>query len=313
MPAASISPAERLTVHGVLTNQAGGSIQGVGNVTANNGISNAGTIGFAGASNVMGNINNTAAGTIRLSGIQPNVFFNNVTNDGTITIDAGSGATFYGTFSGTHGIGGAGTAFLDGPVSPGHSPAAISFGGAVSFGSGSSQLIELGGLTRGIQYDAIDITGAASLAGMMVVSAINAFTPLPGQTFQVMTFGSRSGDVSVINETAYAGLRFSKSYTSTSLTLSASGLAGDANLDGIVNSLDFTALAAHFSTSGQNWLAGDFNGDGVVNALDFNALATNFGHAMSAPSLETLIPEPATPFVLLSVAAAIWYRKRQRS
>ena len=89
-----------LTVHGVLTNQAGGSIQGVGNVTADDGISNTGNLAFAGAGNVTGNVNNTASGTIRLSGIQPNVFFNNVTNDGTITIDAGSGATFYGTFSG---------------------------------------------------------------------------------------------------------------------------------------------------------------------------------------------------------------------
>ena len=166
---------------------------------------------------------------------------------------------------------------------------------------------------RGTQYDAIDITGAVSLAGNMAISAINGFVPLPGQAFQVMTFGSRSGDVSVVNQTPYAGLRFIKTYTATSLTVSASGLAGDANLDGIVNSLDFTVLAAHFSGSGQNWLAGDFNGDGVVNALDFNAIATNYGKLTPpAPSLESPVPEPGA--LLLFTASLGWScsRRRQR-
>ena len=280
-----------LTIHGTLANQTGGTIQGDGNLTADAGITNSGTIALAGTSNVTGAVDNTAAGTIKLSGVQPNVFFNDVVNDGTITIDAGSGATFLGEFSGANGIGGGGTAFLDGTVSPGHSPADISFGGNVSFGGSSSQILELGGLTRGSQYDAIDITGSASLAGTMDVKAINGFTPLPGQSFEVLTFTSRSGDVSVVNQTAFAGLHFTKSYTSNSLTLTASALPGDANLDGVVNVADFNALAGHFNASGQSWLAGDFNGDGKVNASDFDLLAANYGQSdLSAPPLGLLVP-----------------------
>ena len=50
----------------------------------------------------------------------------------------------------------------------------------------------------------------------------------------------------------------------------------DANFDGVVNSLDFTAIASHFNESGHKWSEGDFDFNGIVNGLDFNALASNF-------------------------------------
>jgi hypothetical protein len=69
-------------------------------------------------------------------------------------------------------------------------------------------------------------------------------------------------------------------------------LAGDANLDGAVNSQDFTALAAHFNSGSGGWIAGDFNYDEKVNALDFNAVASNFGSNLPSVALGSLIPEP---------------------
>ena len=73
-------------------------------------------------------------------------------------------------------------------------------------------------------------------------------------------------------------------------------LAGDLNLDGAVNTLDFTTLANNFGASGSLWQQGDFNFDGVVNALDFNAIATNFGLFQASPPLASglgqLVPEP---------------------
>ncbi len=69
-------------------------------------------------------------------------------------------------------------------------------------------------------------------------------------------------------------------------------LAGDANLDGTVNSLDFTMLADAFgATGGAVWTQGDFNYDGIVNALDFDAIATNFGQALPPPGLGAQVPE----------------------
>src|SRR5207248_3292672 len=122
---------------------------------------------------------------------------------------------------------------------PGASAAArASFGGDVTLHDTASIVEDLGGRTRGGEYDAIDITGHATLGGSIGVRAINGFVPLPGQSFQVISFASRDGDVTVFNQTPYEGLRFTKTYTGTTLTLTASALPGDANLSGIVDTLD---------------------------------------------------------------------------
>ena len=43
---------------------------------------------------------------------------------------------------------------------------------------------------------------------------------------------------------------------------------GDANVNGVVDTSDFTLLAQNFNGTGKVWGQGDFNYDGVVNALD---------------------------------------------
>jgi hypothetical protein len=71
--------------------------------------------------------------------------------------------------------------------------------------------------------------------------------------------------------------------------------SGDANLDGVVNALDFNALASSFGgASNRFWYQGDFNYDGMTNTLDFNALAINFNAALPGSPLGSLVPEPAT-------------------
>jgi hypothetical protein len=85
---------------------------------------------------------------------------------------------------------------------------------------------------------------------------------------------------------------------------------GDANLNGTVNTLDFTMLAANYNSTTQLWTAGDFNYDGVVNALDFNALATNFGQVLASPPLGSLVPEPQ--MLTLAALFAVIGRKRLR-
>lgn len=54
-------------------------------------------------------------------------------------------------------------------------------------------------------------------------------------------------------------------------------LPGDANQDGIVNSVDFAAVAVNYNQHPRTLAQGDFTGDALVNALDFNVLAANFG------------------------------------
>jgi hypothetical protein len=83
---------------------------------------------------------------------------------------------------------------------------------------------------------------------------------------------------------------------------------GDANLDGIVDTLDFNALAGNFGGTSKAWSQADFNYDSVVDTLDFNSFAANFGHSVSvgAPSSAlALVPEPTvTTFLLVSFLIA---------
>jgi hypothetical protein len=166
--------------------------------------------------------------------------------------------------------------------------------------------IELGASSA----DQLAITGAATLDGTLRVKTFGGFTPLPGQSFDVMTFASRSGDVTLDNELGFAGLLLSKNYSATKLTLLASAkFTGDANLDGVVNTSDFTAMASNYNNPTANWLQGDFNGDGIVNAIDFNMLASNYGSGSSGAALGSVVPEPAT---LFSVCFLAFLRRTRR-
>jgi hypothetical protein len=71
-------------------------------------------------------------------------------------------------------------------------------------------------------------------------------------------------------------------------------ISADANLDGVVNTVDFTVLAGDFNKTGMGWMGGDFTGDGKVNALDFNSLATNFGQTAGAHALGGMISAART-------------------
>jgi hypothetical protein len=58
-------------------------------------------------------------------------------------------------------------------------------------------------------------------------------------------------------------------------------LNGDANLDGTVNSEDFSIFSENLGQSGRGWDQGDFNYDGVVNSEDFSLFSQNLGQTAS--------------------------------
>jgi hypothetical protein len=75
---------------------------------------------------------------------------------------------------------------------------------------------------------------------------------------------------------------------------------GDANLDGTVNTADFTSLASNFGSATTPWAQGDFNYDGKVNSLDFNAIATNFG--VASPTIAAALPVDSYQSTLFTTA-----------
>ncbi len=99
-------------------------------------------------------------------------------------------------------------------------------------------------------------------------------------------------------------------------------LLGDANLDGTVNSEDFTPFSANVGKNG-SWDDGDFNYDGTVNSEDFTPFSADLGKsatlAAAAGTLESAggislanVPEPASMGLLTLGLASALVRRRRR-
>jgi autotransporter-associated beta strand protein len=96
-------------------------------------------------------------------------------------------------------------------------------------------------------------------------------------------------------------------------------LLGDANLDGTVNSEDFTPFSHNLGQNG-SWDQGDFNYDGTVNAEDFTPFSHNLGQtavlaSQGGPLAGSLtnVPEPASMAMMVMAGLGILRRRRRSS
>ena len=104
-------------------------------------------------------------------------------------------------------------------LSPGDSPGSITITGNYTQTSAGTLVIELGGASPG-QFDTLQVSGNAALDGTLDVALIGGFVPTPPQSFQVLTFGSRSGDFATKNGLELGGgLYLVAAYRGSSLTL----------------------------------------------------------------------------------------------
>jgi autotransporter-associated beta strand protein len=95
-----------------------------------------------------------------------------------------------GTLSGT---GSVGSVTNSGILAPGMSPGTLNIGGNLTLDSGSTTQIEIGGISSG-EYDVLNVTGTANLAGLLDVSLWdwtddgldNPFAPKVGDVFDII-------------------------------------------------------------------------------------------------------------------------------
>ena len=83
----------------------------------------------------------------------------------------------------------------DGVVSPGHSPGVLNVA-TFTQAAGAIFEVELGGLTAGnglTNYDQLNVSGLAELAGTLKVTMYGGFKANIGDTFDIITFGSSTG------------------------------------------------------------------------------------------------------------------------
>ncbi len=190
----------------------------------------------------------------------------------------------------------------------------------VQAGTGGWETIEIA-LTWGAasgtmltgSYDVFLSRDGASSLGAMARTRIATHVP-------VHTVAERTVQQLMISNQPNGSLDTTTYWDNVSLSVGRAlpSIAGDANLDGVVDISDLGLLATNWQAAG-SWLGGDFTGDGFVDISDLGLLATNWQQnaggagAMTAYQLffgaeNTTVPEPAS-FSLLAVIGLLTRRR----
>jgi hypothetical protein len=149
-----------------------------------------------------------------------------VTNQGTISADVAGGTFSLGTTGGfinqgtVQAAGGAITAKFSAPnegIVAAKAGSTLTISGAYTQAATGTTRIEVAG-TAPSQYGKVNVTGAATLAGLLQVVYAGGFSPANGNAFNVLSYASRTGTFGTIDG---SGVTFTPAYGPTSLTLTA--------------------------------------------------------------------------------------------
>jgi hypothetical protein len=191
---------------------------------------------------------------------------------------------------------------LSGTISPGDGVGELEIIGRFSIGGTGTFEIELGGLTAGTQYDQLVVDGDVALGGTLEVSLVDLgeglFAPSAGNSFTILT---ATGDIGGTFDTLLLpdGFQWDVTYGAADvvLTVLGSGLAGDFNLDGIVDSADYIEWRKNGGT-----------------LEEYQAWTSTFGMSSGSGAIDesnSAVPEPGA-FTLMLLAACGFVNRRKR-
>ena len=137
---------------------------------------------------------------------------------------------------------------------------------------------------------------------------------MPADSFEVITYGSGLSEfasaLGLDDLAGHAGLDFELTYAAAGVTLTATAMGGDANLDAKVDVFDLGILGNNYNAGAdKDWLAADFTGDGLVNVFDLAVLGNNYGRVAGGQT----IPEPATILILTAAGLPILLKRRRNA
>lgn len=267
-----------------------------------------------GADLYLGNIGETAAGSgITMSGLRTLFLTGTNTYTGPTNVTAGtlslaSGASLA---SPTVNVSSGATFVANGVVA---SNTTVNANGVVSFGgsNGSSALdrplaaLNIGtGVTTAVSASAFAATPAVLRPASITFADGTAKLDLTNN--ELMTADS----LAEVRSRIVAGQIFTSSagFVPGSIDLGGgqvevrSTLAGDTNLDGVVDVTDLGNLAGGYgATSGATWVQGDTNYDGKVDVTDLGNLASSYGASLAAGPSD---PPAVVSAIALSQVAAV--------
>ncbi len=281
---------------------------------------NEGQMSFSGPTDVHGELINATGDPdvgIAIGGDAGATFWADVHNaSGLFRVAANSSATFFGAFAGS-GISGPGDVYFEAGMTPGTSPGVASFGGNVHLGTHADLEIEIAGVDRGTQHDALDVAGLLSVAGRLNVVLLDDFQPQLGDRFDVLSFSAVEGEFSQLTLPPLdEGLAWGDHLLTTGeLTVVADHLLGDMNIDGAVDTADVAPFVqaltdpdgymVQFGVDEATMIAlGDINQDGAFDTADvapFVQLLVSGG--------STSVPEPGS-LALLGLGGLLLLRRR---
>ena len=137
------------------------------------------------------------------------------TGDGTLLLEGANTFTgdlvvAGGILGGNGSLSGALLAEAGSTIAPGTSPGILS-ADSVSFDSLSTYSVEVGGTTAGLDFDQLQITTEAALAGTLEITLTEDFNPSINDTFVIVDAGSITGQfdsVSVLNSNGYFDISY---------------------------------------------------------------------------------------------------------
>ncbi|HLN31276.1 MAG TPA: DUF4214 domain-containing protein [Gemmataceae bacterium] len=200
-----------------------------------------------------------------------------------------------------------------GAVEPGGAGAAgvLAVNGAYTQDSGGTLDLDIGGASSS-QFDQLNISGSANLAGALNVNLLSGFTPAAGQDFAVLTAGSLSGTFASLSlpsplMAAYSTTAVTLEAGTTGLVVTNTNATGPGSLAQAVADANASATGGTitFATAAEGGVFNTLQSIALTGTLELNNPNTGAAIVIDGPAAGVTIGGggPGSDFSVFTVAA----------